>query len=219
MAYKKTWSQRYPKQYKKAFKRKIPRKLRAPLPMSLTNKHIYSDQFTLTSTAGTTSGYVFSCNGLYDPNITGTGHQPRGFDEISALYDHYIVSHAKITLWYSTTNAGSDQLLSIGIRDSTSTPTALNNVMELTNTRTALASYYSPRFKLTHSVNPKKFLGYKTSAVDDVLKGSASANPDEQCFFHINGTPIDLASSTTMKIQVLLEYTVRWIEPKQPNSS
>ena len=31
----------------------------------------------------------FSANGCYDPYISGTGHQPRGFDQWTAFYDHY----------------------------------------------------------------------------------------------------------------------------------
>jgi len=49
----------------------------------------YSDYFQLTTTSGAVSTYVFAANGLYDPNITGTGHQPMGFDQLLQFYNHY----------------------------------------------------------------------------------------------------------------------------------
>ena len=58
---------------------------------------VYSDQFQLTCTAGALQQYTFAMNGLYDPNLTGTGSQPRYFDTLcganttAAPYRAYVV--------------------------------------------------------------------------------------------------------------------------------
>jgi hypothetical protein len=39
----------------------------------------------------------FRTTAVYDPDYTGTGHQPYGFDQHSRLYNHYIVDTAIIT--------------------------------------------------------------------------------------------------------------------------
>lgn len=39
---------------------------------------------------GVVGSYVFQINGPYDPNVTGIGHQPLGFDQLMLMYEHYI---------------------------------------------------------------------------------------------------------------------------------
>jgi hypothetical protein len=55
----------------------------------------YSDVVLLTNLAGT-GVYTFSLNGMYDVDITGTGHQPLGFDQWSAFYTSYQVFSSSI---------------------------------------------------------------------------------------------------------------------------
>ncbi len=56
----------------------------------------YADYFSINPTTGAPATYVFSCNGLYDPNITGTGHQPHGFDQLMQNYKNYQVLSSSI---------------------------------------------------------------------------------------------------------------------------
>lgn len=56
----------------------------------ITHLH-YADEFDITLTSGSLYNYVFNSNSLYDPDSTGTGHQPLGFDQFSAMYSRYRV--------------------------------------------------------------------------------------------------------------------------------
>lgn len=69
-----------------------------PFPAFKYCKLTYSQRFTLTAgTAGIIgTEQVFRLNSLYDPDFTGTGHQPYLFDQVAALYRKYIVSGCKI---------------------------------------------------------------------------------------------------------------------------
>lgn len=42
----------------------------------------------------TASVYSFRLNSLYDPNFTGTGHQPYQYDQLTPMYNNYIVTQA-----------------------------------------------------------------------------------------------------------------------------
>lgn len=63
-------------------------------PPTLFAKHRYTEQLTLYTdnlTNRTGSEYAFRINSLFDPDFTGTGHQPVGFDQMSAIYRIYRV--------------------------------------------------------------------------------------------------------------------------------
>jgi len=67
----------------------------SPVPQEMNATLKYVDVLS-----GTASGINFlanySLNSLFDPEITGTGHQPLGFDQYSTLYQQYRVNAAKI---------------------------------------------------------------------------------------------------------------------------
>jgi len=46
----------------------------------------YTQQMILTETTGTATNYLFRGNGPFDPDLTGTGAQPSGYDQWSAFY-------------------------------------------------------------------------------------------------------------------------------------
>ena len=64
-------------------------------PKTLKFIHKYCDNVSVSGSAGIPFKYQFSCNGLYDPNITGTGHQPMYFDQVTPIYNQYRVIGAK----------------------------------------------------------------------------------------------------------------------------
>lgn len=56
----------------------------------------------VTGTAGVFGGgNTYRLNSLYDPDLTGAGHQPYGYDQISALYRRYLVRGVKITIIFN----------------------------------------------------------------------------------------------------------------------
>lgn len=51
----------------------------------------YVDTFSVSLTASTGGQQIYNLNSLFDPDRTGTGHQPYGFDQMAALYNRYRV--------------------------------------------------------------------------------------------------------------------------------
>ncbi len=60
----------------------------------------YTSSKTYTSSTGGIVGSTntFRLNGLHDPDITGTGHQPYGYDQITPFYSSYTVKSCKINI-------------------------------------------------------------------------------------------------------------------------
>jgi len=65
----------------------------------LMTKLCYSDTVAIAAESGTYQEYVFALNSIYDPDVTGVGHQPRARDQFASLgYLNYIVKGIKTEL-------------------------------------------------------------------------------------------------------------------------
>lgn len=72
---------------------RIPRTLGSLFPNSgKLMRHKYADRIVLpAATAGLNSVYVMRANSLFDPDLTGVGHQPMFYDDMAAHYNKYTV--------------------------------------------------------------------------------------------------------------------------------
>jgi len=61
----------------------MPRRLLVKLP--------YWDVLDIGESGNVTAEYSMALNGIFDPDLTGTGHQPRGRDQYATLYAGYLV--------------------------------------------------------------------------------------------------------------------------------
>lgn len=182
----------------------------------------YSEAFTL-APAASTDVYVFSANGCYDPNITGVGHQPRGFDQLMALYDHGVTIHSQIKMQaHSRSTAGTTiPIVGISLMDSNTVRTDSNDYREYGQTKSVLMGQAaSNRSVVTvgYAADPNKFLGRSKPLSDPQLKYSIAANPTEQAFWHVWAQNA-YGNLTNVDIIVDILYTVVLIEPVLPTQS
>ncbi len=78
----------------------VPRPLPA-LPRSLVVRLPYTIQQTLTEgTAGVGTSYVYRLNSLFDPNETGVGTQPVGYDQWSNFFNRSVVFKADVDVTF-----------------------------------------------------------------------------------------------------------------------
>lgn len=189
----------------------------------LVTKLKYQESFNLDPGAlGVPAISVYSANGIYDPNISGVGHQPRGFDQIMTMFDHAVVIGAKITLHIGASTVSThDQLCGIAVKDTLAPLSSVNDYLEGRNVRYAMlpAGTGANTRRIQLSVNPNKFLGRSHPLSDSELKNSAVANPLEQAFFHIFTGPIGAVDAAYTYCSIIIEYSVVFIEPKIPNQS
>lgn len=204
------------------------RAMRAPLPNKLFSKLKYADRtVTVNPTSTIMDVHVFSANGLYDPDITGVGHQPRGFDQLMTMYDHYTVVGAKITVSFLPTLASSvnqNAVVGIALKDSPSFPTDANEYLEGRNVAFRYISNtsgsVSAPVRVTKNCSVSKFLGIKGLMSSSIARGTVSTNPTEQVYFHIFCDNVDNSSElNVMNASVYIEYMVVFTEPKQPTQS
>lgn len=196
----------------------------ACFPPSLKCNFVYREQNDLTvdpGAAGITGVYVFSANGLYDPNITGTGHQPTGFDQLMQFYDHYTVIASKITVTFFNGNASNTVTGLVSVMDTSSTNSDIQQYIE--NGRCAFeeldVSSNSQLGTVTLGCSVSDFLGRKNILSEDNCRGSASANPSEEAYFHVVAAPWASNDVGTIAFVATIEYTAVLTERKSTSIS
>lgn len=194
-----------------------------PLPRSIPAKMIYHNIYAETApTAGATAVRIWSANGLYDLDISGAGHQPRGFDQIILLYDHYVTLSAKVTVKFCLGETINEVpiLVGIAVSDQPSALTTTNDYIENSNCVYDVLSLQKDQVELSMSVNVYKFLGRSNPLADPHLKGTSAANPSEQAYFHLFMRNLSGSADTQTVIENLVHesYSV-WIEPKAVSQS
>lgn len=191
----------------------------SPLPLKFKAIMRYSEpNIRLNPSVGGLLAYnIFSANGLFDPDITGTGHQPMGFDELGSMYDHAVVIGSKIRVTFTNRDATYAQICGIDVRDGTVGEVDSRVVVESgTCNYVTLGKSGSSRdtATMTYSVNPNKFLSRSNPLSDPQLKNSIISNPTEQCYFHVFAGPLESVDAGIVDINVLIEYNAIWFEPK-----
>lgn len=157
---------------------------------------------------------IFRCNNIYDPDQSGTGHQPYLHDWYQQIYNHYQVLKARIKCEFiagASTQSQSNCTIGIAVSDDTTVETDLNAVREQRGAKMKLLAQDQTKV-VTHGYN-----GYKMYGRDNMSKTRAlfGAAPEEEAYWHVFVMPTDLAVDLgAVQVQVTIDYTVRMTELK-----
>lgn len=195
------------------------------LPKMATVTHRYVDSKVMNMTGGAVSTYTFRCNGMYDPDYTGVGHQPLYFDQMSALYNHFVVIGSKITVRFAGTiaSAGGNSVPIIACLQThpsvspTYTDPLLAAEQNYSNIR-LMGPGQDTKIVMTSKWSAKKTFGAGILANTE-LQGTPSADPTEQSYFTISARPMDAITNCSCQMIVTIEYIAVWKELKQITSS
>lgn len=185
------------------------------LPRIMKTPHTYYTQVAIDPEENVIATHIFSATSVYDPDVTGVGHKPLGTDQMFAIYDHYVVLGAKIAArcQASTSNAS---FLGIFLKDNDTPETSISKIMEH-GTSKSKRTCDSQTTIVKKAVNPLKFLNRKRW--DDEVKGSASASPAENLYFHVVLGSTVGGNPASVTIEVKIQYYVMWFEPKMLSQS
>ena len=179
----------------------------------------YATTVNMTSTVGALATYVMTGNGLFDPDVTGSGLQPLGFDQWATLYQRYRVIASNIEVCFATPAATNN---ANGSFDVTLTPSNTSSVFS--SYTAAVASPFAKQKsyngfsasgqKLKSKMDTAVMLGVTHQAVlaDDILQASVSANPTDMWFWHICAVTSDLATTATVIMSIRVTYLADFFE-------
>lgn len=182
-----------------------------PWPLKKTCQLVYTEKVDVGVTTGR-GVYTFSANGLYDPNITGTGHQPLYFDQLMALYNHYTVIRSRIEV--RPFGLGVTSVLgSVYIDDDTSQTAEAETAAE----RPGAVSQVWTTNATGSMILSKDWSAYQIFGPNvqnnSLFRGSSSSNPTEQSYFALSFFDPSL-SSFTQSIFVQITFTAVFSEQK-----
>ncbi|MEO5351366.1 MAG: hypothetical protein H7836_17250 [Magnetococcus sp. YQC-3] len=198
-----------------------------PLPKQFCTKLKYTDAFSINPAAGTVGEYRFLANDLYQPNAMTTGHQPYGFDQLMAMYDHFCVIGAKIRFRVSVpSNNDQPFIMLIQVNDGAALTQANNvtAVMEQPRTKRKIISKPSNatgnELELTHTFSTKSFFHLKSLIGQSQFQGDAGSRPTEQALFICGIAPMDaVADLAAYTCTAEIVYTAVFTEPRILNQS
>ncbi len=161
--------------------------------------------------------HVYRSNSLFDPDLTGTGHQPMGFDELAAFYNFYTVNAFKVRATFI--NEGTTEA-AVAVTPTNVSPTFnnINQVKEISRTRYSLLnsadsggsirtiSHYWKN-NVIAGVTPAK---YKS---EENYSAIFSANPDQQV--HASFTAEEAGAGTCdVKVEIDCIFYCTFYDPK-----
>ncbi len=195
-----------------------------PIHRYYTGQLYFDGAATLTGTSGTVASYVFIANGLYDPNVTGTGHQPMGFDQMMAIYEQYTVVRSTITVEFNNTSTFPVRAYLYLAPDTT----ALTNTAGIVenglvkHVSLAAAGTAGCLKRLSLNCDVARYFGRRSQRelLDDVnLFGTAAANPTEGVYFVIAIQDFNASATATVNILPEISYDSIYWEPRKLSPS
>lgn len=191
-------------------------------PRKLIFKHKYAEQLALTSTTGVMAKYYFAANGLYDPNITGTGHQPLYFDQLTPIYDHYCVIGSRIKIKIlpdSTITKPVQCVLFIDDNNASSATNAYTLIEQATGKNQLMSVSQTKPFVLTQNWSIKKYFSGNDYLENTDMQGTPTTNPAELSYFVLAIQDITQSLTVTLDFIVEIEYIAVWKEIGEMASS
>jgi hypothetical protein len=196
-----------------------------PISKFISGQLYYDYQLNLSGTSGVLSRYVISANGAFDPNITGTGHQPMGFDQMMLFYEQATVVASSIRVLFSS-SASTDCRVAISLTPDTTTPVlpdivengliVMDRVVGSGGTGNAHTSV-----ELELHCDVAKYFGrsHRELITSPEFYSTAAANPTEQVYFQICCWNPSSATTYNTFFDVVVSYDIFYYEPRKTGPS
>jgi len=185
-------------------------------PDRFKTKIRYCDVITFSDTAGTTQSNTFRLNSIYDPDLSGVGHQPMYHDQLALVYGRYRVTGSKITIKFAMKSSPSLAAAEVGptgvgivcSANSSFASSGISTMMEQNNNTCKVLGDKSSGDSIVTCVQtfvPARDLG--NGAVDDSNASAFGNNPAQ--VFYAHAFKVDQGSvASNIKMYVTIEYAL-----------
>lgn len=193
----------------------------------LTTKLYYVDEYINANAITTPWLYNFRGNSLYDPDKSGTGHQPLNFDVLSTIYDSYYVTACKIkakfisespsfpgynfAIYASLAEADLGQIYDASGANWYSYKE--NHLVKARDGREYAAPITASQKSISMYRKTKQFVPFK-QLLDDNWTAPTSGNPTNVWYYEILVASKNNVATVDGRLQVYLTYYCTFFNPK-----
>lgn len=177
----------------------------------------YSEAYTLS----TLNSYqqLVNLNSLFDPNRTGVGHQPYGFDQLTTIYNRYrVIACSYVINAYSGTSP-----IRFGCLPTNEVPPFTSSMSELCENPRARFKIQMPNGS-TSTIVGKTYIPAlmgRTKAqymADDRFQATMTSSPQDLALLLITGQSL-ADVNTDITVSVTLEFTAEFFDPNPIDQS
>ncbi len=186
----------------------------------------YVEFITLDPAAGSIAAHEFSMRNLYDPDVTGSGHQPSNFDRWTVIYNRWTVLRTRVKMspaWNSTSSVAPG-MWGFLISSRGSQVSGLNSVslaeqpyVKYSTAPPTISNGLGSALELKASLRSAPWLGvrpdllFSSDYTGDDISGPSAIN-DYRCEFFVSAIAGNDPGAAIFRIE--LEYDAVFIEPK-----
>jgi len=195
-------------------------------PDKFKTKLRYCESGYWSAAAGGSQSNTFRMNSVYDPNLSGIGHQPMYHDTLALIYGKYRVTKAVITVKFASSSPPALTAVNYGptcvglvcSNSSSFVSTSVDQRMEQNDNSTKILQPKGGGNEVVtcrQTFYPGRDLG--NGAIDDSGAGSFGNNPAQ--VYHCHAFKIDQGESSAIQWYATIEYEIECFQRlEQPSS-
>jgi hypothetical protein len=200
----------------------VPRNSTFPAGQRLSTVLRYSESvFTGSASVGAYQERLWNLNSLFDPDRTGTGHQPLGYDQLCNLFNRYVVKAVTYTI--DVMGLGTASPPGWLAAAPTNAATALVSTSEVREQAhadcVATCTYNIAQIKRRIDLATLTGRTHAQYMTDDAYAGSVSASPTELLILHVGSDNPSGTTASQVYLHYLFEFEVDFYDPNQLGSS
>lgn len=187
---------------------KVGKRMFAPTIRTVTLR--YCDVYT---GASGVSPFIqqMACNDCFDPDKTGIGHQPRYFDEYSALYQQYVVRKASIRIVGNSNGTG---LVTFRPSNALAAPSSIVDELELPFSKHVICNSDAP-FEINAQLDIRRLLALSKEEFEDGdFTVGINSSPPSRLMGNISCQAHDLSTAVSFNFTVELLMEVEFVKPQ-----
>jgi len=178
----------------------------------------YYSSGVVVSGASAANAYVFSANGLFDPDISGSGGQPMSFDQAMSYFNHYTVHRSTIKVTFMSDSATLRASVGLFVSGSATVTTSIETLLENGDGAFQILEFagaYGGTATFQRTLNVGRFQSVDDVMDDPNMRGDSASNPAEQAYYHLVVFNTGTAATVQVDFQAVITYDATFHEPRK----